>query len=437
MPDIEGALLALRGIVQLEELATSPADWQGLAELYLDAGRNYPGDHRLLANAANAFWLSGDAACALTHYKQAVLLAPDSHVIYRGLGNALVDLGQYHAAERAYRRSLTLCAADETHWNLSQLLIGMGRHEEGYNLAESRWGLPRVSPWRPDPIDRLDQVLDPEQSLLVWSEQGFGDILQHLRWLPLLQEQRGTGAAALHLEVEGCLEDFVRSLVQDFVPRPVVLAKPPQGPKSWIGRHVPLLSLPKWLGCGPIKASSTALSLRDWPVPVADPHRVKRVGLVWAAGRKLEEPLTAREYWVRSLDPTSLGRLIEGITDLDCRCLSLQFGDDRSHADPWLERLDGELPADADFEATARLVAELDLVITVDTAMAHLAGLLQRPVWVLLPYSPAPRWGQAASTSIWYPTMQLFRQQQPWIWHDPIEKVIAALATQLDQRSLG
>jgi ADP-heptose:LPS heptosyltransferase len=79
----------------------------------------------------------------------------------------------------------------------------------------------------------------------------------------------------------------------------------------------------------------------------------------------------------------------------------------------------------------------LDLVITVDTAMAHLAGLLQRPVWVLLPFSAAPRWGLTTSTSIWYPTMQLFRQHQPWIWHDPIEQVIAALATQLDQRSLG
>lgn len=419
-------------IAALEREAVHPRDWGQIAEWYLAAAREDPGDHRLLANAANARWLSGDAAAALVLYKQAILLDPGCAVVFRGLGNALVDLGQFEAAERAYRRSLVLGADDETRWNLSQLLIGMARHEEGYGLAESRWQLKRVVPWRTGQIQAVAEAVAPAQRLLVWSEQGFGDIFQHLRWLFLLLQRRGSQAEALHLEVEESLVSFMRAVLWDGSPRPVVVAKSPERAPAWDGAHVSLLSLPRLLGCGPIDEPVAALSCPEWQGPASRGARRPRVGLVWRAGRKLEDSHAAREYWLRSLDQQALGRLIEGLVGLGCDCVALQFGADRDLATPWSDAFKSQLPAAADFGETARLVAELDLVISVDTAMAHLAGCLQRPVWVLLPFSAAPRWGRQTSTSIWYPSMRLFRQEKPWDWDHPIQQLLQALACRLE-----
>lgn len=415
-------------IAALERGAAHPHDWGQIAEWYLAAAAEDPGDHRLLANAANARWLSGDAPAALALYKRAIQMAPDCPVVFRGLGNALVDLGLFEAAERAYRRSLVLCADDETRWNLSQLLIGMARYQEGYGLAESRWNLKHVVPWRTGQIQSVAEAIAPEQRLLVWSEQGFGDIFQHLRWLFPLLRRRGPGAAALHLEVEESLVSFMRAVFRDGSPQPVVVAKPPQRAAAWDGPHVSLLSLPRLLGFGPIEEAAAPLSAPDWRGPASAGPRRPRVGLVWRAGRKLEDPHAAREYWLRSLDQQALGRLIEGLVGLGCDCVALQFGVDRDLAEPWSGAFATQLPAAADFGETARLVAGLDLVISVDTAMAHLAGCLQRPVWVLLPFSAAPRWGRQTSTSCWYPSMRLFRQEKPWDWNDPIQELLQAWA---------
>ena len=420
-------MVILATITALERAATHPQDWGRIAEWYLAAAAQTPGEHRLLANAANAFWLSGDAQSALATYQRAILLAPECAVVYRGLGNTLVDLGRFEAAERAYRRSLSLCADDETSWNLSQLLIGMGQYKEGYALAESRWNLKRVVPWRTGQIQNAAEAVDPDRELLVWSEQGFGDIFQHLRWLLLLLQQRGRRAKALQVEVEEGLVSFLRDVLWEQSPQPVVVAKPPERAPAWGGAHVSLLSLPNWLGCAPIGVPVSALSCPDWPAPAPREARRLRVGLVWKAGRKLEDPHAVREYWLRSLDHEALGLLIEGLVGLGCGCVALQFGDDRDLATPWSGDFEAQLAPDADFGETARLVAELDLVITVDTAMAHLAGCLQRPVWVLLPFYAAPRWGRQLSTSLWYPSMRLFRQERPWDWQPPIQQVLQAL----------
>jgi ADP-heptose:LPS heptosyltransferase len=152
------------------------------------------------------------------------------------------------------------------------------------------------------------------------------------------------------------------------------------------------------------------------------------VGLLWAAGRKLSDPITTREYVRRSLDQSALDRLVEGILALGCQPVLLQFGCDRRMADPWLARGMEALPADADFGATAELVAGLDLVITVDTSMAHLVGAMRRPGWLLLPFSAAPRWLRQRADTPWYPSLRLFRQREGEGWGAVVEAVLAALA---------
>jgi ADP-heptose:LPS heptosyltransferase len=108
----------------------------------------------------------------------------------------------------------------------------------------------------------------------------------------------------------------------------------------------------------------------------------------------------------------------------------LQFGFDRRMAEPWLERGLEALPADADFGTTAELVAGLDLVITVDTSLAHLVGAMQRPGWLLLPFSAAPRWLRQRADSPWYPSLRLFRQREGEGWPPVVEAVLAALAAE-------
>ncbi|MFN6133415.1 MAG: hypothetical protein ACK46L_11030 [Synechococcaceae cyanobacterium] len=420
-------------IAKLEQTAQRPQDWERIADAYLELAAQDPNDYRILGNSAHARWLSGDGALASLMYKRAVLINPASHILYRGLGNTLVDLGDFEAAERAYRRSLELCLEDETTWNLSQLLIGMGRLQEGYDLAESRWGLQRVTAWRSGPINTRQQALDGNQPLLVWSEQGFGDILQHLRWIFLLQGLRGTGAQPLQIEVESSLVGFIKRLVDTLEPCPRVHKKAADQASRWPGVHISLLSLPRLLGFTGLGTLQMDQVVKKAFAPIAKTEGPPRVGLVWAAGRKLDDPITAREYWLRSLDQQALGQLIRAVTERGCQCVALQFGADRELAVPWSRWFVDQLSADADFEVTAELVLELDLVITVDTAMAHLAGVLGKSVWMLLPVYAAPRWGRGNITTAWYPTMRLFRQLKPWDWTAPIEQLCEALSSRMTQ----
>jgi ADP-heptose:LPS heptosyltransferase len=198
---------------------------------------------------------------------------------------------------------------------------------------------------------------------------------------------------------------------------------------GWQGEHISLLSLPWLLGGAPLPEHVSWLQAEHWPQPRLSPAGKPRIGLVWAAGRKMDDPVTAREYWRRSLDQAALGRLIEGLVQRGSECVPLQFGEDRDQASPWRDWLLEGLGPTADFAATADRVAELDLVISVDTAMAHLVGAMRRPIWLLLPFSAAPRWGAQGRTTSWYESMRLFRQPRPGDWQSAIDQILAAIAT--------
>jgi tetratricopeptide (TPR) repeat protein len=394
-----------------------------------------PGDYRLLGNWGNALWIADRPLEALEVLRQAVLLAPREPLLYRGLGNVLTDLQRFEAADRAFARSRALHDAAPTAWNHSQLLIGLERYAEGYALAERRWQLPAAQRWRDPATAWQGEVEGWRQPLLVWCEQGLGDTIQHLRWLGPLVARRGPAAPALRLEVEPCLVELLRQGLAGLEPRPEVRAKPAEGPAPpWSGRHVSLLSLPAILGEAPLPAAASWLAAPHWPAPMGQ----RRVGVLWAAGRKLEQPLTTREYVRRSLDQPALHQLLEGLLGLGWRPVLLQFGPDRPLAEPWRQRGLEELPGDADFAATAALVAGLDLVITVDTALAHLVGAMGRPGWLLLPFSAAPRWLRERSDTPWYPTLRLFRQPQAGAWEPVVTAVLqTVMQTEMQMQHTG
>jgi tetratricopeptide (TPR) repeat protein len=387
-------------------------------------------DHRLLGNQGNDLWLADRPHEALLPYRQAVQLAPAEPVLYRGLGNVLTDLGDFEAADRAYLLSRSLEDSPVTAWNHSQLLVGLERYEQAYALAERRWDMAEAEVWR-DQCRAWRGESDGWQSpLLVWSEQGLGDTLQHLRWLGPLLLRRGPEAPPLQVEVEPCLVALLRGCL-GHLPLPLqVRAKPPSGaPAPWEDFHVSLLSLPWLLGGAPVPDAAAWLQCPHWPEPgVTGAGTAPRVGVVWAAGYKLTNRVTLREYRRRSLDSEALAQLLDGLRSLGWDVVLLQFGRDLDQAEPW--RLEGmeALPADADFARTADWVAELDLVITVDTAMAHLVGAMRRPVWVLLPFSAAPRWLRHRSDSPWYPSLRLFRQPRSGDWRAVVDAVLCEAA---------
>jgi len=141
----------------------------------------------------------------------------------------------------------------------------------------------------------------------------------------------------------------------------------------------------------------------------------------------LDDPFQRREYFRRSLSCDALGQLLEGLQARGAHVVALQFGPDRQQAAPWAEAVAETLELDADFATTAAVVAGLDLVISVDTAMAHLVGAMGRRCWVLLPYSAAPRWLRERADTPWYPTLRLFRQEHPGDWGNVVERVLAKL----------
>ena len=431
----------LQEIAELESQAATPEAWKLVAVCYEEACCLYPGEHKYVVNQGNALWLADRPAESLACFKEALQMEPDSALAYRGLANVLTDLGQFEAADRAFALGLRWGPDPETIWNRSQLLIGLERYQEGYGLAECRWDLKAVQPWRghgnrwagPSAEHGL-QVGDaltnaPGRPLLVWSEQGLGDTLQHLRWLGPLQAIRGPGASPLVLEVEACLVSLLERALPDLGPGTRVVAKSSHGPMAWEGEHISLLSLPWLLEGAPVPEQASWLQADHWPQAQRRPAGKPRIGLVWAAGRKLDDPVTAREYWRRSLDQAALGRLIEGLLQQGAECVSLQFGEDREQAAPWSDQLAEPLSPTADFAATADRVAELDLVISVDTAMAHLVGAMRRPIWLLLPFSAAPRWGATGDHSSWYGTMRLFRQATPGDWTSGVDAILAAFAS--------
>ncbi|MEA5392297.1 hypothetical protein VB738_13625 [Cyanobium gracile UHCC 0139] len=416
----------------LEEARHAEAcqEWRVAACIYEDLLASHGENPALLLGAANALWLSDQPEEALVLYRRASLLAPRSPAPFMGIGNSLRDLNRFEAADRAYRISLALGGGPEVACNHATVLIGLEAYDEAFALAERRFDLPGRDP---DDVLGAEAVAACAPLLRVRTEQGLGDGLQYLRWVPTLQARAQARGQRLVLEVEPSL---VALLEQGLA----WLDRPPEvrergAPGAGEGMVVSLLSLPAALGGAPCPqppgADRRGAYLRGLaPAAAADDDRQgrrPRIGLTWASGRKLADGFTRREYAKRSLPQAALVGLVEGLVERGWDPVLLQQGDDRQLAEPVQPLFTDGISADGDFLATARVVAGTDLVISVDTAMAHLVGAMGHPGWVLLPYSADPRWLRERQDSPWYPSLRLFRQGVERDWGVVVARVLAAL----------
>jgi tetratricopeptide (TPR) repeat protein len=361
---------------------------------------------------------------ALGSYDRALSLAPDNHEIHNNLGNALLQLGRLDEAVAAYRRSLQLRRDIlSTHTNLAHALLTQGKLAEGWRELETRWRIGRDPATGKLPADIWDGTQDlKNRTVLLHTEQGFGDTIQFIRYLPMLAER---GARVI---VE-CLPPLKRLL--EIMPgvEQVVIRGDPSHPADF---HAMLLSLPANFGITIDMVPARVPYLRapeslrqQWSHRVAaggKSHQLN-VGLAWAGNPRQKNDRN------RSMPLAMLAPLLDLA---HVRFYSLQTGDaaDQMRELPPTvrERITDHTSEICDFADTAALIQQLDLVISVDTSVAHLAGALGKPTWTLLTHTADWRWLTERGDSPWYPTMRLFRQTTRGDWPDVIRRVRAALA---------
>jgi tetratricopeptide (TPR) repeat protein len=365
----------------------------------------------------NLLRLAIQPQAALAAFAAAAANAPDHAPTQLGLGSALHDMGRLDDAIAAFRRAQALDPADDEAPRCEGVsLLLQGDLAAGWAKFYSRLR-PDATQWQGDELGG--------RTILLYPEQGLGDTLHFVRYAPLVAARGGR----VILQVQRPLLGVMRSL---------------GGVSALMGaRQVPpgfdvqasLLSLPWLLG------TRLATIPADIPYLAADPAQVARwqavigaqggasdgasgggprIGVVWAGGPRHWRD-RERSMKVRHLAPL--------LTIGAARWFSLQVGAAAANlAQLPPARVTDLAPRLTDFSETAAAIANLDLVIAVDTSVAHLAGALGKPVWLLLPFAPDFRWLLDRDDSPWYPTMRLFRQPTPGDWAGVIALVAAALA---------
>lgn len=368
-------------------------------------------------NLAGALVRSGERADALASYREAARLRPEFANAHLNSGFLLEEEGDAAGAIAAYRAAI---AADpqlvEAHVNLGMQLLLTGRFAEGWEEYEWRLRYPEYRGAAAGAL-RWDGAALGGGTILLDGEQGFGDAIQFLRYVPMVAERGGRILVRCAPELAGLVagtRDIAAVILRDE-------RLPP------FDAHCPLPSLPKTFGttletiphrvpyvhAAPDKSAF-------WKARLAGAAGERKVGLVWASQSK-HRTAAAKSIPLAAMAP------LAGVPGV--RFYGLQKGEaarqaTRAPEGMHLIDLSGDL---ADFSDTAAVLANLDLVISVDTAVAHLAGAMGRPAWTLLKFAPDWRWLLDRNDCPWYPTMRLFRQRRTGDWREAILETAEAL----------
>jgi tetratricopeptide (TPR) repeat protein len=477
MGRVDEAIAAYEKAIQLQPNSPEPlsnlanllreaGEWEVAMQLYQRALAIDPDHVPTHNNIGNAHCERGSWPAAIESYERAIAIQPTYADAINNLGTALEEIGQRQRAMQCYQTAAKLDPSlVSPPWNIALLQLLQGDYENGWPGYEHRWRQKRQSRSKrnfTEPIPRNLQELRGKR-ILLHAEQGFGDAMQFCRYAPLVAE---AGAEVL-LE---CPAALVRLFSQSFIAqagRPGIEGEKnaPFADRSPAFRpglsvevvergeplpsfdlHCPLMSLPMLFGTTLATVPATVPYLRadpllnkHWqrkiqstpvlryaeePGPASDPalrdtsepaSKDLRVGLVWAGQS------THQKDRHRSLIFADFADLIRiaGVT-----FYSLQVGESSSQCNPPVIDCTADLK---DFADTAALISQLDLVIAVDTAVAHLAGAMGKTVWILLAYQPDWRWLLDRTDSPWYPSATLFRQLQPDDWSSPLKQLKTSL----------
>lgn len=442
------AALRLLGLVLHESRHLDEA-----AKIYRQTFARDPADHMIATNLGACLSDLGELDDAAASCEHALLLKPDHAPAYTNLGIIFEKQERVADAVAAHRCAV---AADPSyakgHANLAVALRNAGEIDEALAVSARAVALDPEQPlaqynhahfllmnghfaegfeayrWRRKCRTLSDgdpSFSEPEwqgeplagRTLLLFAEYGLGDALHFVRYLPMVTALGGR----IILQVQPALAALLRQL-----PDVTVIARGEALPPFDL--QLPLMSLPRLFGTTLDNLPAAvpylhpdAEKLSRWRAALGHETRLK-VGVVWAGNAKhkgdRQRSLSAEALLPRLVMPgVQLYSLQKELRSEDGRVLAA-LGDDVVDLAPAL----------GDFADTAAAVAALDLVIAVDTSVAHLAGALGRPVWMLTPYALDWRWLRDREDSPWYPTMRLFRQRSPREWDDPLMRLTAALA---------
>ena len=363
-----------------------------------------PGDAKKHCSLGIAQQTLGDMPAALTSYRNAVELDPQYTDALSNMGLALQAMGRLGEAEEVLRGVLALEPdSADLHWNLALCLLQKGAFAEGWREYEWRWENPDFTTprrdfpqpvWRGEPLDG--------RTILVHAEQGMGDTLMFARYLPLVAARGGS-------VVLECRAPLAPLLAQaGGVDR--VVAHGERLPA--FDCHVPLMSLAH------IFATTLETVPADGPYIAPPPDRRAPACIAAAPGLKVgfawSGSTTFKANHLRSCAAEDFAALFEvpGVS-----FFSFQVGERAGEFGgiAHFDRVHDMAPQLADFADSAAAVAELDLIVSVDTALVHLAGAMGKPAWVLLAASASYLWLSGREDSPWYPSLRLFRQQS---WAD-------------------
>jgi tetratricopeptide (TPR) repeat protein len=379
-----------------------------------------------LNNLANALKDLGRLDEAVSVYQQAAAREPTSAMVLDNLGLIRLDQGRWDEARACFQRSLEIDpASPHVHWCQSLLMLLVGDFDRGWPEHEWRW---RCPDWRrqcqvdippADSRPAWDGSPLAGKTILLQAEQGFGDTIQFVRYVQEVKRRGGHVIVQCHQPLVPLLQSSAADSVighNDALPAFDVRASLMSLPAIF---RTTLSSIPADV---PYLAAEPGL-IADWRSrlqAIAQP----RIGINWR-GRPGQGV-----FRFRDIPLTCFADLAQ---NLHLTLISLQRGAGRAE----LQTATGSLPiidlgddVDTDhgaFMDTAAIMMNLDLVITSDTAIAHLAGALGVPVWVALPFAPDWRWLLERTDSPWYPTMRLFRQKSPGDWPSVFKEIERAL----------
>ena len=416
-------------------LATQPRNADALSLLAIVATQT--GDHALALetinkaikiNPANAgYYLNRGAAQkelkllteAVASFDKAIALKPDYAEAYSNRGIVQKELKQIDAAIASLDRAIALKPAHaEAYWNKAIALLVSGNFEQGWPLYEWRWNLNDPNFVRrnyPQPVWLGDESVQGK-TVFLYGEQGLGDTLQLCRYARLVKDR----GARVVMEVPLALKPLLQGL--DGIDEWVLTNTPPPG----FDYHCPLLSLPLALkttlsdipGQTPYLHSDAALQAQ-WAQRLG-PKTAPRVGLVWS-GNPVHKNDHNRSIPLERL----LAHLPPGLEYVSLQKDPREADKATLQARPDVLHLGDELQHYAD---TAALCAQMDVVLSVDTSVAHLSAGLGRTTWILLPYNPDWRWLHDRSDSPWYPSATLYRQPRAGDWSGALQQVQQHLA---------
>jgi Flp pilus assembly protein TadD len=393
-----------------------------------------PGDAVALANLGQTLQVRGSFAAAAPFFEAALRAAPGLSFARFNLAVACYALGD---TGRAIALCRELVAADpddpSAHIALGEALLRAGRWDEGWTEYEWRLREPGYqSYFRHYAQPVWDGPDHPGDTVLIWPEQGFGDTLQFAR-LALIAASRFP-AMRFVLEAPTALARVLEAGLPDA--RLPNLAITRSGRLPAFERHISIMSLALRLrvalDAGPtgvpyLRADPALVDIWRARLDRVLPAGVPRIGLTWAGNRREQLDASGQAVDFRRSLPAPAAASLTAVPG--CAFVSLQVGPragELAALGATLADFSAELK---DFADTAALMQCLDLVVSVDTAVVHLAGALGRPTWMLSRFDCCWRWGERAPRAPWYPTLEAFYQDAPGDWSGVIDRVRAALST--------